>query len=132
MNRTFGSTVFVAASFALAIGLSPRALAAGDSAKEAQTAAAHAGMASSAANIATAHAHLHHTVNCLVGPKGDGYDATQANPCAQMGGGAIPDATDAAAKAKMTKAVETAQAGIKSDDLATATKAGSDAAADLK
>ena len=131
MNRMFGSTVFVAASFALAIGVAPRALA-GDSAKEASTAAAHAGMASSAANIATAHAHLHHTVNCLVGPKGDGYDATQANPCAQMGDGAIPDATDAAAKAKMTKAVETAQAGIKSDDLATATKAGSDAAAALK
>ena len=131
MNRMFGSTVFVAASFALAIGVAPQALA-GDSAKEASTAAAHAGMASSAANIATAHAHLHHTVNCLVGPKGDGYDATQANPCAQMGDGAIPDATDAAAKAKMTKAVETAQAGIKSDDLATATKAGSDAAAALK
>lgn len=131
MNRTFGSTVFAFASFALAIGMSSEAMA-GDSAKEAAMAATHAGMAASAANIATAHAHLHHVVNCLVGPKGDGYDATQANPCTGMGDGAIPDATDAASKAKLAKAVATAGGGLKSDDLATATKAASDTAAQLK
>ena len=40
-------------------------------------------------------AHLHHTLNCLVGPGGDGFDAKQMNPCAQAGNGAIPDAKDA-------------------------------------
>src|SRR5271166_2844819 len=100
MNRTFGLAAFAAASFALALGASSQALA-GDSAKEAATAAAHAGMAASAANVPTAHAHLHHVINCLVGPKGDGFDATNANPCAAQGDGAIPDAADAATKAKL-------------------------------
>ena len=124
-------TVMTLGAAVVALGLSTGAYA-GDVAKETATAQAHAGMAASATAIAMVHAHLHHVVNCLVGPKGTGYDAAQANPCKDQGDGAIPDATDAAAKAKMAMAVSKAQDGIKTDDLAAATKAAGEAAAALK
>jgi len=125
------STMFAAVSFAVALGSASSAFAA-DAAKEVAAANQHAGMAAGATNVATAHSHLHHVVNCLVGPKGDGFDAKEFNPCAQLGDGAITDTTDAAAKAKLTDAVAKAQAGIKSDDLATATKAAADVQTALK
>jgi hypothetical protein len=64
---------------------------AADPAQEAATAAVHAGLAAQAATIEQVHMHLHHTVNCLVGPKGQGFDAKEANPCQKLGDGAIPD-----------------------------------------
>ena len=66
--------------------------------------------------------HLHHTVNCLVGPKGHGFDAKEANPCQKLGRGAIPDTTDSATKVKLTAALAKAQTGLKSDDLAATKK----------
>lgn len=123
--------VFATAAFAFALG-APSTASAGDATKEVAAASQHAGMAAGAANIATAHSHLHHVVNCLVGPKGDGFDAKEFNPCDKLGDGAIPDTTDAAAKKKLTAAVTTAEAGIKSDDLAAATKAASDVQTALK
>jgi hypothetical protein len=42
-----------------------------------------------------AHARLHHTINCLVGPQEDGFDAKELNPCKDFGNGAIPDTEDA-------------------------------------
>lgn len=65
---------------------------AADPAQEAATAATHAGLAAQGASIEQVHMHLHHTVNCLVGPKGPGFDATERNPCQKLGDGAIPDA----------------------------------------
>jgi len=76
--------------------------------------------------------HLHHTVNCLVGPKGDGFDANEANPCAAEGGGAIPDTTDAATKEKLMSALKMAKMGLASDDLATAQKEASETQMALK
>ena len=121
----------LAAGFALAVG-APSVAFAGDAAKEVSAAGMHAGMGATATNIETAHAHLHHTLNCLVGPKGEGFDAKQMNPCAQMGDGAIPDSSDAAAKKKLGDAAMKAGAGLKSDDLAVATKAAGEVAAELK
>ena len=95
---------------------------AGDSSKEVATAASHAGYAAKAPDIKQVHMHLHHVVNCLVGPKGDGFDANEANPCAAMGNGAIPDANDAAKKAKLTRVVEMAKKGLASDDMMEAKK----------
>src|SRR5579863_2843154 len=106
--------------------LSAVALAA-DPAQEVATAATHAGLAAQAASIEQAHMHLHHTVNCLVGPKGQGFDPNEANPCQKLGDGAIPDAPDQALKAKLTAALGKAQAGLKSDDLAAARKAATEA-----
>jgi hypothetical protein len=76
--------------------------------------------------------HLHHTVNCLVGPKGQGFDAKEANPCQKLGNGAIPDTTDSALKAKESAALAKAESGLKSDDLTAARKAATEAQAALK
>jgi hypothetical protein len=103
-----------------------------DPAQEAATGGVHAGLAAKAATIEQVHMHLHHTVNCLVGPTGQGFDAKEANPCQKLGNGAIPDTTDSATKAKLTAALAKAQAGLKTDDLAAAQKAATEAQAALK
>jgi hypothetical protein len=103
-----------------------------DPAQEAATGGVHAGLAAKAATIEQVHMHLHHTVNCLVGPTGQGFDAKEANPCQKLGNGAIPDTTDSATKAKLTAALAKAQAGLKTDDLTAAQKAATEAQAALK
>jgi hypothetical protein len=110
----------------------PASAQAADPAQEAATGGVHAGLAAQAASIEQVHMHLHHAVNCLVGPAGQGFDAKEANPCQKLGNGAIPDTTDAATKAKLTAALAKAQAGLKSDDLAAAKKAATEAQAALK
>ena len=77
---------------------------AADLGSEITNAQTHAGLAAKAADINGVHMHMHHALNCLVGPGGDGFDAKQMNPCAQSGNGAIPDEMDAAKKAKLTTA----------------------------
>ncbi len=80
----------------------------------------HAGFAAKAGNtIDQVHMHLHHVLNCLVGPSGAGFDAAPGNPCAKAGTGAVPEA-DAAVKAKLTPAVAAATAGIAATDVAAA------------
>ena len=91
-----------------------------DANAEVTIAQTHAGLASKQSAIDGVHMHLHHAINCLVGPKGNGFDASQANPCAKAGNGAIPDSTDAAQKAKLMEAVASAKAGIAATDLAAA------------
>ena len=110
----------------------PASAQAADPAQEAATAGQHAGLAAQGANIEQVHMHLHHTVNCLVGPKGQGFDAKEANPCQKLGNGAIPDTADQASKAKLTAALAKAQAGLKSDDLTAAKKAATEAQAALR
>src|SRR6516162_1222488 len=101
-----------------------------DPAQETATAGQHAGLAAHGARIEQVH--LHHTVNCLVGPKGQGFDANPGNSWQKLGNGAIPDTTDQASKAKLTAALAKAQAGLKSDDLTAARKAATEAQAALK
>lgn len=110
----------------------PASTLAADPAQEAAISAVHAGWAAQAATIEQVHMHLHHTVNCLVGSKGQGFDAKEANPCQKLGDGAIPDAADSASKAKLTAALAKAQAGLNSDDLTAAKKAATEAEAALK
>src|SRR6185437_12084271 len=88
-------------------------------------AANHAGLAAKAANINAVHTHLHHVLNCLVGPGGQGFDAMPGNPCAAAGG-AIPQTADAATKAKLETAATTARGGIAATDIAVAKKAATD------
>jgi hypothetical protein len=91
-----------------------------DVGKEVGTAATHAGMAAGATDMKTVQMHLHHTVNCLVGPAGAGYDAGEANPCKGQGNGAIPDTKDAAKLASLNQALAKANAGLKETDMAAA------------
>jgi hypothetical protein len=103
-----------------------------DSKSEIVNAETHAGLAAQATAIDGVHMHLHHALNCLVGPNGTGFDAKQMNPCAHSGNGAIPDTADAAKKAKLQAAADKASSGIAATDLATAQKTASETAALLK
>ena len=80
----------------------------------------HAEYAAEASSIAEVHAHLHHALNCIVGPGGNGFEAHEMNPCVGSGNGIIPDTADAAAKAKLEAAAGKARDGIATDDVATA------------
>jgi hypothetical protein len=92
----------------------------------------HAGLAAQSPTIDAVHMHLHHTLNCLVGPGGTGFDATQMNPCANSGNGVIPDTTDAAKKKSFQAAAGKAQAGIVQTNLDDAKKTAADVEAMLK
>jgi hypothetical protein len=92
---------------------------AGDAAKEISTAAAHAGMAAGSGELKMVQSHLQHVVNCLVGPGGAGFDANQANPCKDLGAGAIPDAS-MDKKAGLEAALKMAKDGVMEADMAKA------------
>jgi sulfur carrier protein ThiS len=109
-----------AASALLAALTLPATALAADLSGEIVTAGTHADLAAQASDLAAVHMHLHHTLNCLVGPKGDGFDPANLNPCAGSGNGAIPDSTDAAKIQQLQTAVTTAEAGIAATDIATA------------
>ena len=111
-------------SFAAAALLLPAAALA-DGHSEIVNAATHAGLAAQGSDIAAVHMHLHHTLNCLVGPSGTGFDAKEMNPCAHAGNGAIPDAAKAETKTALQAAATEATDGIAETDLA---KAKADAA----
>jgi hypothetical protein len=121
----------LAAGAALLVAAGLPALAA-DAAKEVSVAEQHAGYAANATLLATAHVHLHHTVNCLVGPNGQGFDAKELNPCNGLGAGAIPDATDPAKKQVLQQALAKAEAGLAAGDLAAAKENAAAAEALLK
>jgi hypothetical protein len=109
--------------FALSAGLIAMPLAAhADVSDEVSTAAKHAGLSAEATSLAVAHTHLHHTLNCLVGPNGRGFDSKAANPCSDMGSGAIPDTTDAAAKKTLEHIAARARMALRSHSLATVKK----------
>jgi hypothetical protein len=103
-----------------------------DGPQEIATATNHAGLASKAGDIAGVKMHLHHTLNCLVGPAGQGFDATAGNPCNGQGSGAIADTNDAAAKAKLTAAAAKIRDSIALNDADTAKKAAADIQGMLK
>ena len=115
-----------------ALLLAPLPVCAADAPGETVTAMTHAELAAKASDIATVQMHLHHALNCLVGPGGAGFDAKNMNPCANAGNGAIPDTGDAGKKAALEAAATKAKAGLAATDLATAQKDASDAAAALK
>ena len=112
------------------VGITP-ALAA-DLGAEINTAATHADLAVQADNINGVHTHLHHALNCLVGPGGNGFDAKELNPCGHSGAGAIPDSTDAMMKKALENAADTARAGIAATDIAAAKADATKANAQIK
>jgi hypothetical protein len=122
-----GPTAYLAASLCLAAG---SALA--DAASETVTAMTHANLAAQGSDIAAVHMHLHHTVNCLVGPAGAGFDAKELNPCTNAGNGAIPDTASSARKQSLQAAVSKAESGIAATDLASARKIAAATATMLK
>lgn len=96
---------------------------AGDADKEAAVAAQHAGFASMSETLVGAQAHLHHVVNCLVGPGGQGFDPKELNPCGAIGSGAIPDTQDESKKTILEEALAAAMKGLATNDHYEAVKA---------
>lgn len=98
-----------------------------DVTSEVTTAATHAGFAAKADKIQMVHTHMHHALNCLVGPNGKGFDSSALNPCKNNGNGAIPDSSDAKQKKMLEAAADTLRTGLSETDMAkakaTATKA---------
>ena len=84
---------------------------------EISNARTHANNAANAPTIDAVHMHMHHAINCLVGPKGEGFDAAQMNPCTNAGNGAIPDQTDTAKKAKLEDAKTILMKGLTENDV---------------
>ena len=121
-----------AKSLLLALLLLPAAAFAADVAGETVTAGTHAQLASQAADLDMVHMHLHHVLNCLVGPSGDGFDKSQINPCAGSGNGILPDTTDATKVPTLMTAEAKAKAGIASSDITVAKQDASDAYAALQ
>lgn len=116
------STPFVTA-LAVAAGLalvSTGADAASNVSKEVTTAATHSHFAGASKTLKMVHTHLHHTVNCLVGPNGAGFSSKFLDPCQGMGNGAVNDATDAKTKQSLQQALKIADKGLATDNLAMA------------
>ncbi|MEP6830197.1 MAG: hypothetical protein ABI963_07645 [Rhizomicrobium sp.] len=97
---------------------------AADLGAEITNAQTHANLAAQSGTINAVHMHMHHALNCLVGPQGEGFDEKQMNPCAKVGAGAIPDSTNAGQKVKLEAAKTQLVQGIAATDL----KAAQDAA----
>lgn len=106
-------------------------VAAADAQQAIGIAAQHAGLAANAGNINVVHTHMHHVLNCLVGPGGDGFDAMPGNPCA-MAGGAIPQENNADMKTKLLNVAAQIRAGIGESNMDAAKKIASDAQNDLR
>ena len=115
-----------------AMSLAPLGAFAADVGAEIANAEMHAGLAAQGSDVATVHMHLHHTLNCLVGPNGSGFDAKELNPCQGDGDGAIPDETDAAKKKALEDVAAKAISGIAASDLTTAQHTAGDVASALK
>jgi hypothetical protein len=120
--------VLLAVVYALVFATSVEA----DAGSETVTAATHAELAAGASDVNGVHSHLHHALNCLVGPGGKGFDAKEMNPCAQSGKGAIPDTADASKKASLEAAAEKTREGLAASDLKAARSAASATASMLK
>ena len=121
MHRKIRSSMLAASAAALGFALlAAPASAEPQPAKEIEAAAKHAGFAAGSGDIDGVHTHLHHAVNCLVGPEGEGFAPKEMNPCKALGNGAIPDTNETVKKSSLEAALERANAGLAADDLADA------------
>lgn len=107
-----------AAMIAVAAADAPAAPAAApDAAAEISTALAHAQMALAGKDVNEVHMHLHHVINCLVGPAGKQFDAKEENPCKGMGNGALNDVGGKSAQHKqLAEALDEAEEGLGKSD----------------
>lgn len=86
------------------------------------TAAQHAGLAAGAGDLNMVQRHLHHTLNCLVGADGDGFDQSAGNPC-QAAGGAIPQTEAGEMHDMLMEIAAQVRSAIGNDDVSAAKEA---------
>ena len=90
-GRRVAANVVLACAAAWLLAQSTPAIAANDPAVELKTATTHAGFAAKYEALKEVTTHLHHTLNCLVGPQDKLFDAAAGNPCQGQGNGYLPD-----------------------------------------
>lgn len=83
-----------------------------DMRSEAAIANTHAGLAANAPDAKTTEMHLHHVINCLVGPNGGGYDLSAGDPCNGQGDGAVHDTKDNRQLHDLRSALDKADKGL--------------------
>lgn len=88
--------------------------------KEIAAAATHAGLAAQGEDLSQVRMHLHHTMNCLVGPKGEGYSSKDMDPCSALGNGAVVDASTKSTVLGVNTAIMGTKKGLEAEDLAKA------------
>ncbi|MEO8301280.1 MAG: hypothetical protein ABI608_05780 [Rhizomicrobium sp.] len=66
--------------------------------------------------IEDVHQRMQSAINCLVGPKGEGFDSAAPNPCAASGNGLIPDTAEAGKKDEYRSVVAKLKTGLATDD----------------
>jgi hypothetical protein len=72
-----------------------------------------AAFAAKGKTVSVAHMHLHHVINCLVRPSGEGFDAQAGNPCQGEGNGAVRDFSGPPEKkAMLEQALALAKVGV--------------------
>lgn len=123
--------IMLAGAAAASLGALVPNIAAADAQQAIGIAATHAGLAANAGNINVVHTHMHHVLNCLVGPGGDGFDAMAGNPCG-MAGGAIPQENNAEMKTKLLNVAAQIRTGIGESDMDAAKKIATAAQTDLR
>ncbi len=108
--------LYGALSLAGMLGYSGISIAAGAYEKEIATAADHASYAAKAGELDKVHHHLHHVVNCLIGPSGSGFDTGAGNPCGKEGAGILNDIpADSEIKKPLEQALVLAKTGADID-----------------
>ncbi len=116
-NRRIPSLFVIFAGLSLVSALPALAATESTAHKEIRTAAQHAEFAAKAKNADGVHLHLHHVINCLVGPNGDGFDIAAGDPCAKMGKGAMPDASGSqATEGLLDQSLSLARIGLRTED----------------
>ena len=101
--------------------------------QEIATALQHAGMSAGSTTLADVHMHLHHVINCLVGPAGKDYDSTAEDPCKGQGNGAINDVDNKGMRhMKLVAALKQANKGLKENGLKQAQRYAKDVMKDLQ
>ena len=86
-----GVGILLAGAVAWMLTQSALVTAAGDPSAELKTAVTHAGFAAKYETLKEVTLHLHHALNCLVGPQDSRFDAAAGNPCQGQGNGFLPD-----------------------------------------
>lgn len=86
-----GVGILLAGAAAWILAQSALVRAAGDPSAELKTAVTHAGFAAKYETMKEVTLHLHHALNCLVGPQDKLFNAAAGNPCQGQGNGYLPD-----------------------------------------
>ncbi len=80
----------------------------------------HGGVAAGWSGRAGLHSEHRRAVDCVVGPEGGGVGPKELDPCKARGNGAIADTENAAREESLGAALERANAGLATEDLADA------------